>query len=59
MTSDFGEWLRSSLGHPAGRAIGAQLFEQLRGTAVNQLDGPHTALVTASRTGAILQRAIF
>ena len=31
VTSDFGEWLRSSPDHPAGRASGAHLLEQWRG----------------------------
>ena len=31
MTSDLGDWLRSSPDHPAGRATGALLFERWRG----------------------------
>jgi acetyl-CoA acetyltransferase len=33
-----------------------EAVHQLRGTSCNQIDGATTALVTASRTGVILQR---
>ena len=38
-----------------GLNLTVEAVRQLRGTACNQLDDPHTALVTASRTGVILQ----
>jgi acetyl-CoA acetyltransferase len=42
-------------GYIHGLNLTVEAVRQLRGTAVNQLDDPRTALVTASRTGAILQ----
>jgi acetyl-CoA acetyltransferase len=43
-------------GYIHGLNLTVEAVRQLRGTAVNQLDAPHTALVSASRTGVILQR---
>jgi acetyl-CoA acetyltransferase len=43
-------------GYIHGLNLTTEAVRQLRGTAVNQLDEPRTALVTASRTGVILQR---
>jgi acetyl-CoA acetyltransferase len=43
-------------GYIHGLNLTAEAVRQLRGVAVNQLDAPHTALVSASRTGVILQR---
>ena len=43
-------------GYIHGLNLTVEAVRQLRGVAVNQLDDPHTALVTASRTGTILQR---
>ncbi|MCU1428479.1 MAG: lipid-transfer protein [Actinomycetia bacterium] len=43
-------------GYIHGLNLTVEAVRQLRGTAVNQLDDPRTALVTASRTGVILQR---
>ena len=45
-------------GYIHGLNLTTEAVRQLRGTAVNQLDDPRTALVTASRTGVILQRAV-
>ena len=42
-------------GYIHGLNLTVEAVRQLRGTACNQLDDPHTALVTASRTGVILQ----
>jgi acetyl-CoA acetyltransferase len=44
-------------GYIHGLNLVLEAVRQLRGTAVNQIAGPATALVTASRTGAILTRA--
>ncbi|MDQ1520308.1 MAG: hypothetical protein QOI55_1381 [Actinomycetota bacterium] len=44
-------------GYIHGLNLTIEAVRQLRGTAVNQLDDPRTALVSASRTGVILQRA--
>jgi acetyl-CoA acetyltransferase len=43
-------------GYIHGLNLVLEAVRQLRGTAVNQIAGPATALVTASRTGAILTR---
>jgi acetyl-CoA acetyltransferase len=43
-------------GYIHGLNLTVEAVRQLRGVAVNQLDDPRTALVSASRTGAILQR---
>jgi acetyl-CoA acetyltransferase len=43
-------------GYIHGLNLTVEAVRQLRGVAVNQLDEPRTALVTASRTGVILQR---
>jgi acetyl-CoA acetyltransferase len=43
-------------GYIHGLNLTVEAVRQLRGTAINQLDGARTALVTASRTGVILQR---
>jgi acetyl-CoA acetyltransferase len=43
-------------GYIHGLNLVLEAVRQLRGTAVNQVAGPATALVTASRTGAILTR---
>ncbi|MCU1456523.1 MAG: lipid-transfer protein [Actinomycetia bacterium] len=45
-------------GYIHGLNLTVEAVRQLRGTAVNQLDGPRTALVAASRTGVILQRPL-
>jgi acetyl-CoA acetyltransferase len=44
-------------GYIHGLNLVSEATRQLRGTAVNQVADPHTVLVTASRTGAILTRA--
>jgi acetyl-CoA acetyltransferase len=44
-------------GYIHGLNLVVEAIRQLRGTAVNQVRGARTVLVTASRTGAILQRA--
>ncbi len=41
-------------GYIHGLNLALEAVRQLRGTAVNQVVGARTALVTASRTGAIL-----
>jgi acetyl-CoA acetyltransferase len=43
-------------GYIHGLNLTVEAVRQLRGVAVNQLDAPQTALVSASRTGVILQR---
>ena len=43
-------------GYIHGLNLVLEATRQLRGTAVNQVDGARTALVSASRTGAILAR---
>jgi acetyl-CoA acetyltransferase len=43
-------------GYIHGLNLVLEAVRQLRGDAVNQVDDPHTILVTASRTGAILTR---
>jgi acetyl-CoA acetyltransferase len=43
-------------GYIHGLNLTLEAVRQLRGTAVNQVDDPHLALVSASRTGVILQR---
>ncbi|MDQ1475350.1 MAG: hypothetical protein QOE62_579 [Actinomycetota bacterium] len=43
-------------GYIHGLNLTVEAVRQLRGVAVNQLDDPRTALVTASRTGVVLQR---
>jgi acetyl-CoA acetyltransferase len=43
-------------GYIHGLNLTLEAVRQLRGTAVNQVDDPHVALVSASRTGVILQR---
>jgi acetyl-CoA acetyltransferase len=43
-------------GYIHGLNLTTEAVRQLRGTAVNQVEGARTALVSASRTGAILQR---
>jgi acetyl-CoA acetyltransferase len=43
-------------GYIHGLNLTVEAVRQLRGTAINQLDDPRTALVSASRTGVILQR---
>ena len=43
-------------GYIHGLNLTLEAVRQLRGTSCNQLDDPRTALVTASRTGVILQR---
>jgi acetyl-CoA acetyltransferase len=43
-------------GYIHGLNLTLEAVRQLRGTAVNQLESPHLALVSASRTGVILQR---
>jgi acetyl-CoA acetyltransferase len=43
-------------GYIHGLNLTLEAVRQLRGTAVNQVDDPRLALVTASRTGVILQR---
>jgi acetyl-CoA acetyltransferase len=43
-------------GYIHGLNLTTEAVRQLRGTAVNQLERPDTALVAASRTGVILQR---
>ncbi|MDQ1384680.1 MAG: hypothetical protein QOG65_2059 [Actinomycetota bacterium] len=45
-------------GYIHGLNLTVEAVRQLRGVAVNQLDDPSTALVTASRTGVILQRPL-
>jgi acetyl-CoA acetyltransferase len=44
-------------GYIHGLNLTLEAVRQLRGTSANQLDDPRTALVFASRTGIILQRA--
>jgi acetyl-CoA acetyltransferase len=43
-------------GYIHGMNLTLEAVRQLRGDAANQLDSPHFALVSASRTGAILRR---
>jgi acetyl-CoA acetyltransferase len=43
-------------GYIHGLNLTLEAVRQLRGDAANQLDDPHVALVTASRTGTILRR---
>ena len=43
-------------GYIHGLNLTLEAVRQLRGTSCNQIDGARTALVTASRTGVILQR---
>ena len=43
-------------GYIHGLNLTLEAVRQLRGTAVNQVEDPRLALVTASRTGVILQR---
>lgn len=43
-------------GYIHGLNLTLEAVRQCRGTAVNQIDGARTALVSASRTGVILQR---
>jgi acetyl-CoA acetyltransferase len=43
-------------GYIHGLNLTTEAIKQLRGTAVNQIAGAETALVSASRTGVILQR---
>jgi acetyl-CoA acetyltransferase len=43
-------------GYIHGLNLTLEAVRQLRGEAINQLDDPEVALVTASRTGAILRR---
>jgi acetyl-CoA acetyltransferase len=43
-------------GYIHGLNLALEAVRQLRGTAVNQIDRPRTAFMTASRTGAILTR---
>ena len=43
-------------GYIHGLNLVLEAVRQLRGTSCNQVDGARTALVTASRTGVILQR---
>lgn len=43
-------------GYIHGLNLTLEAVRQLRGTAVNQVPGARTALVSASRTGAVLQR---
>ena len=43
-------------GYIHGLNLTLEAVRQLRGTAVNQLPDPRTALVTASRTGVVLWR---
>jgi crotonobetainyl-CoA:carnitine CoA-transferase CaiB-like acyl-CoA transferase len=44
-------------GYIHGLNLTVEAVRQLRGTAANQLDAPHTALVSASRTGVLLRRS--
>jgi acetyl-CoA acetyltransferase len=43
-------------GYIHGLNLVSEATRQLRGTAINQVNDPHTILVTASRTGAILTK---
>jgi acetyl-CoA acetyltransferase len=44
-------------GYIHGMNLTLEAVRQLRGLSVNQVDGARTALVSASRTGVILQRS--